>query len=77
MLKNVSDIKNNKTPHIFTPPLPSGRGGVKIWGVLLFLISNIFFIMKIWFIGLSQYCMLFANECHLAVLNLELESIEL
>ena len=29
--------KNNK-PHIFTPPLPSGRGGVKIWGLLFFWI---------------------------------------
>ena len=37
MVKNVSDIKNNKTPHIFTPPRPLGSGGVKIWGVLLFL----------------------------------------
>ena len=37
MLKNVSDIKNNKPPHIFTPPRPLGSGGVKIWGVLLFL----------------------------------------
>ena len=40
-------LKKNKKPHIFTPPLPSGRGGVKIWGFLLFLI---FFIMNIWFI---------------------------
>ena len=28
--------KKNKKPHIFTPPLPSGRGGVKIWGLLFF-----------------------------------------
>ena len=27
--------KNNK-PHIFTTPLPSGRGVVKIWGLLFF-----------------------------------------
>ena len=39
--------KKNKKPHIFTPPLPSGRGGVKIWGFLLVLI---FFIMNTWFI---------------------------
>jgi len=37
MMKNMSDIKNNKTPHIFTPPRPLGSGGVKIWGDLLFL----------------------------------------
>ena len=33
--------KNNK-PHIFTPPLPSGRGGVKIWGLLFFGYSQKF-----------------------------------
>ena len=27
MMKNLSDIKNNKTPHIFTPPRPVGSGG--------------------------------------------------
>ena len=43
--------KKNKKPHIFTPPLPSGRGGVKIWGFLLFLI---FFIMNIWFITIFR-----------------------
>ena len=32
---------------LFPILLPSGRGGVKIWGFLLFLI---FFIMNIWFI---------------------------
>ena len=37
MMKNMSDIKNNKTPHVFTPPRPVGSGGVKIWGVSLFL----------------------------------------
>ena len=36
MMKNVSDIQKNKTPHIFTPPRPLGSGGVKIWGVLFF-----------------------------------------
>ena len=35
--------KNNNKPHIFTPPLPSGRGGVKICGLLFFLI---FFVMN-------------------------------
>ena len=29
-------LKKNNKPHIFTPPLPSGRGGVKIWGLLFF-----------------------------------------
>ena len=36
-------FKKNNKPHIFTPPLPSGRGGVKIWGLLFFLI---FFVMN-------------------------------
>ena len=36
-------LKKNNKPHIFTPPLPSGRGGVKIWGLLFFLI---FFVMN-------------------------------
>ena len=36
MMKN---IKNNKKPHIFTPPLPSGRGVVKIWGLLFFFLK--------------------------------------
>ena len=36
-------LKKNKTPHIFAPPLPEGRGGAKIWGVLFFVI---FFSMK-------------------------------
>ena len=40
-------LKKNNKPHIFTPPLPSGRGGVKIWGLLFFLI---FFVMNMWFI---------------------------
>ncbi len=30
----ISDFVKNNKPHIFTPPLPSGRGGVKIWGLL-------------------------------------------
>ena len=30
-------LKKNNKPHIFTPPLPSGRGGVKIWGLLFFI----------------------------------------
>ena len=34
MMKN---IRNNKKPHIFTPPRPLGSGGVKIWGLLFFL----------------------------------------
>ena len=34
MMKN---IRNNKKPHIFTPPRPLGSGGVKIWGFLFFL----------------------------------------
>ena len=33
--------KNNK-PHIFTTPLPSGRGVVKIWGLLFFGYSQSF-----------------------------------
>ena len=28
--------KKNKNPHIFTPPLPDGRGGVKICFVFFF-----------------------------------------
>ena len=26
MMKNMSDIKKNKNPHIFTPPRPEGVG---------------------------------------------------
>ena len=29
-------FKKNNKPHIFTTPLPSGRGVVKIWGLLFF-----------------------------------------
>ena len=29
-------LKKNNKPHIFTPSLPSGRDGVKIWGLLFF-----------------------------------------
>ena len=35
-------LKKNNKPHIFTPPLPSGRGGVKIWGLLFFGYSQKF-----------------------------------
>ena len=35
-------LKKNNKPHIFTPPLPSGRGGVKIWGLLIFGYSQKF-----------------------------------
>ena len=34
-------VKKNNKPHIFTTPLPSGRGVVKIWGLLFFgIFSN-------------------------------------
>ena len=34
-------LKKNNKPHIFTTPLPSGRGVVKIWGLLFFgIFSN-------------------------------------
>ena len=29
-------FKKNNNPPISTPPLPNGRGGVKIWGLLFF-----------------------------------------
>ena len=34
--------KKTKKPHIFTTPLPSGRGVVKIWGLLFFGYSQSF-----------------------------------
>jgi len=40
VIKSIFSIltifKKNNKPHIFTPPLPNGRGGVKIWGLLFF-----------------------------------------
>ena len=38
LFPNLYLKNNNNKHHIFTPPLPSGRGGVKIWGLLFFLI---------------------------------------
>ena len=35
-------LKKNNKPHIFTTPLPSGRGVVKIWGLLFFGYSQSF-----------------------------------
>ena len=35
-------LKKNNKPHIFTTPLPSGRGVVKIWGLLFFGYSQKF-----------------------------------
>ena len=35
-------LKKNNKPHIFTTPLPSGRGVVKIWGLLFFGIFSKF-----------------------------------
>ena len=35
-------FKKNNKPHIFTTPLPSGRGVVKIWGLLFFGIFSKF-----------------------------------
>ena len=35
-------FKKTNKPHIFTTPLPSGRGVVKIWGLLFFGIFSKF-----------------------------------
>ena len=52
MMKN---IKNNKKPHIFTPPRPLGSGGVKIWGLL-------FFFLKKYKIGNNDFITILGSE---------------
>ena len=57
--------------------LPSGRGGVEIWGLLfftIFFIPDSSFIMKIWFITILW---VFASRSLHEVVNLGPEIIEL
>ena len=68
-------FKKNNKPHNFTPPLPSGRGGVKIWGLLFFPdILHPWFVMKIWFITILW---VFASRSLHEVVKLGPEIIEL
>ena len=67
-------FKNNKKPHIFTPPLPSGRGGVKI--CVFFVIFDILHHENMIYTDYYIF-QIFANEFHLVVARLGLESIEL